>query len=117
MTACAPATAAVMVHNKLTTDAGSSAAALAAQSAKLKLQKKHKQELLEAALTSPQQRVQSQVCLLSNRCYGWLAYAEASIFTAGVGSSSSRSESRRVWRLTGGWRTISDASGGRANAL
>jgi hypothetical protein len=77
MTASAPATAAVMVHNKLTTEAGSSAAALAAQSAKSKLQKKHKQELLEAALTAPQQRVQSQVCLLSDKCTVSQANAEA----------------------------------------
>lgn len=61
MTASAPATAAVMVHNKLTTEAGAQNASAAAAQAKLKLQKKHQQELLEAALTVPQQRTQAQV--------------------------------------------------------
>jgi len=55
-----PATAAVMVHSKLTSEAGMASAA--AQSAKLELQKKNQQELLAAALTPPQQRTQIQVC-------------------------------------------------------
>jgi hypothetical protein len=81
-----------MVHSKLTTDAGSSAAALAAQSAKIKLQKKHKQELLEAALTAPQQRVQSQVCLLSEEAKGVASICCCKPHTAQLalaGSSSS----------------------------
>lgn len=58
-----PATAAFMVHSKLTSEAGMASASAAAQSAKIKLQKKHQQELLAAALTPPQQRTQSQVWL------------------------------------------------------
>lgn len=77
MAASSPATAAVMVHSKLTTDAGSSAAALAAQSAKVKLQKKHQQELLEAALTAPQQRVQSQVWQENSSSSPWDSNPEA----------------------------------------
>jgi hypothetical protein len=60
-TAPAPSTAAVMVHSKLTTESGHAAASAAAQQAKIKLQKKNQIELLEAALTPPQQRTQSQV--------------------------------------------------------
>jgi hypothetical protein len=50
-----------MVHSKLTAEAGMASASAAAQQAKLKLQKKHQQELLEAALTPPQQRTNAQV--------------------------------------------------------
>lgn len=62
MAASTPAgTAAVVVHKHLTTEAGAHSASAAAAQAKVKLQKRHQTELLEAALTSPQQRTQGQV--------------------------------------------------------
>jgi hypothetical protein len=87
------ATASVMVHSKLTAEAGMASASAAAQQAKLKLQKKHQQELLEAALTPPQQRTNAQVscccqCLWARRvnkhgvrqCRGLACYHRCTIW-------------------------------------